>query len=190
MRNAFLFRRRTLALASVATALAVGAVGAAVAAATSSTPAGGSIRVFSTSPGTGGGGKILITGAIGDHGTVSSVNKAGKPASNSNYKKFALAQGTIEANITKINAKANQAYASAQINRSTCSAAIVFSGPATLLDGTGLYAGITGTVNITVSVGILFPRYASGAHQGQCNENANPTASTQLVEGTGTVSFS
>ncbi len=192
MRNAFLFRRRTFALASVATAFAVGAVGAAVAVATSSTPAGGSIRIFGTSPGTGGGGKVLITGAIGDHGTSLSVNKAGKPDSNGSYVKVTLTQGTILLNKTNLDASANRAFGSAVVNPATCSMSVVASGAVPVVAGTAIYAGISGTTHITISAGFVLPRYKSGAHAGKCNESnsAQPTASVQLVEGTGTVSFS
>jgi hypothetical protein len=190
MRNAFLFHRRNLALASVATAFAIGAVGAV--AATSSTPAGGSIRVFGTSPGTGGGGKVLITGAIGDHGTTLAVNKAGKPESNGGYVKLTLTQGTIMLNQTKLAATLNRAFRSAVVNSATCSVSIIGSGALPVVAGTGIYTRISGTAHITLSAGIILPRYKSGAHAGKCNESnsAQPTASVQLVEGTGTVSFS
>ena len=192
MRNAFLFRRRTLALALIATAFAVAAVGAAVAAATSSTPAGGSIHIFGTSPGTGGGGKALITGAIGDHGTSLTVNKAGKPNSNGSYVKLTLTRGTIMLNKTKLDANVNRAFGSLVVNSATCSYAVVASGALPVVGGTGTYTGISGTADITVSAGFVLPRYTSGAHAGKCNESnsAQPTASLQVVDGTGTVSFS
>jgi hypothetical protein len=191
MRNALLFRRRTLALALVTTAFAV-AMGAAVAAATSSPPAGGSIHIFATSPGTGGGGKVLITGAVGDHGTSRSVNKAGKPDSNGSYVKLTLTQGAIVLNKSKLDANVNRAYGSLVGNSATCSAAVVASGALPVVGGTRLYKGISGTAHITVSVGFILPRYTSGAHAGQCNESnsAEPAASLQVIDGTGTVSFS
>jgi hypothetical protein len=192
MRNASLFRRRTLVLALVATAFAMAAVGAAVAAATSSTPAGGSIHVFGTSPGTGGGGKVVLTGAIGDHGTSRTVNKAGKPESNGSYVKLILTQGTILLNKSKLDAKIGRALGSAVVNSATCSVAVAASAPLPAVGGTGLYMGISGTAQITVSVGFVLPRHTSGAHAGQCNESnsAQPAASLELVYGTGTVNFS
>ncbi len=192
MRNALPFRRQILTLALVATAFAVAAVGAAVAAATSSTPAGGSVHIFDTSPGTGNGGKVLITGAVGDHGTSRTVNKAGKPNSNGSYVKLTLTQGTIMLNKTKLDAKIGRAFGSAVVNSATCSLGVVASGPLSVVGGTGLYKGISGTAHVTLGGGFILPRFASGPHAGQCNlsNSAQPTSSLQLVFGTGTVKFS
>jgi hypothetical protein len=191
MRNTLLFRHHALGTALIATAFAVAAIGAAVATATPGTPAGGSIHVFGTSPGTGGGGKVLITGAVGDHGSSRTVNKAGQSDSNGSYVKLTLTKGTIVLNKTKLDASVNRAYGSLVVNPGTCSTAIIASGPLSVVGGTALYKGISGTAHVTVSVGFLLPRYTSGAHAGQCNESnsAQPTASLQLVDGTGTVSL-
>jgi hypothetical protein len=184
---------KSLRLRSLALTLAL--VGTAVAfvvtTAASGAPAGGAIRVLSTGSGTGTGGKVLVTGAIGDAGTTLTINKAGKPTSNGGYVKLTLTKGTFELNIAKINASANKMFSSAKPNPATCSIGVVFGGPATLLDGTGLYQNVTGTVRFTISVGLIFPRLTSGARKGQCNlsNSARPTASVQLIEGTGTVTF-
>lgn len=189
MTNKLRFTGRTLAL----TLLVVGitATGAALAAGTSSSPAGGSIRVFDYGAGNGSGGKVFITGAIGDFGSSRKVNKAGQPNPNGGYVKLTLTKGTIELNITKINAAANRAFNSAVVNSSTCSISVTFSGPASFVSGTGLYNGLSGRAHLTVSGGFILPRIGSGPHAGQCNESnsAQPTASVQLVEGTGTVSL-
>jgi hypothetical protein len=171
------------AVAVTASSVAIGAPG---------TPAGGSIHVFGSSPGTGGGGKVLITGAIGDHGSTKSVNKSGRANANGSYVKLTLTKGTIELNKTKLDANINHAFGSAVVNSATCSLTVVASGTLPVVNGTGLYKGISGSVRITLSLGLTLPRYASGAHAGQCNQSnaAQPTASLQLVEGTGSVSFS
>jgi hypothetical protein len=61
----------------------------------------------------------------------------------------------------------------------------------TLLDGTGLYAGITGTLKLTITEAFILPVYASGKNKGQCNEsqNAQPVADYGSIIGSGTVSF-
>lgn len=181
-------RGLALTITLVGTAVALLATSAASGA---STPAGGTIRVLSTGPGNGSGGKVLITGAIGDSGNTVTTNKAGKPAANGGYVKVNLTKGTFMLNVTAINASANKMFASAKPNPATCSVGVSFSGPGTLLDGTGLYQNISGTVHFTISVGLIFPRIASGAHKGQCNlsNSARPTASLQLVVGSGTVKF-
>jgi hypothetical protein len=190
MRNTLRASRPATLVALAATAVAVTAGGAALAA-TASSPAGGSIHVLGSSPGTGGG-KVLITGAIGDHGTSSSVNKSGKPNSNGSYVKLSLTKGTIELNKTKLDANINHAFNSAKLNSATCSLAVIASSTLPIVNGTGLYAKISGTVHITISVGLTLPRYTSGAPAGQCNLSnaAQPTAALQVVFGSGTVSFS
>jgi len=65
------------------------------------------------------------------------------------------------------------------------------SAPVTLLDGTGLYRGITGTLRVTITEAFILPVYATGKNKGQCNEsqNAQPVAGYGSIMGTGTVSF-
>jgi hypothetical protein len=181
--------RRTLTTAVAL--IAIAATSAGVAAGAPGSPSGGSIRVFDYGPGNGSGGKVFITGAIGDFGTSRMVNKSGQPNMNGGYVKLTLVKGTIVLNVTKINAAANRAFNSAVVNTSTCSVSVVFSGPATAMSGTGLYKGVSGTLHLTVSGGFILPRIASGPHAGQCNlsNSAQPTASAQLVQGTGKVSF-
>ncbi len=180
---------RTLAPAVLAALLISALVAVSAGAAT---PAGGPIRVLGSSNGLGGGGKVLITGAIGDHGTSNSVNKAGKPNDNGNYVLLKLTQGTILLNKTVLDRKINRAFNKAQLNQATCSLSVAASNGLPIVSGTGLYTGITGNVHITVSVGFTLPRFSSGAKAGQCNSSnsATPTSSAQLVSGTGTVSFS
>jgi hypothetical protein len=177
-------------MASIASAVAVTAGSVAIGA--PGTPAGGSIHVFGSSPGTGGGGKVLVTGAIGDHGSTKSADKSGRPDANGSYVKLTLTKGTIELNKTKLDAKISHAFGSAVLNSATCSFAVIASSALPIVNGTGLYKGISGSVGITLSLGLILPRYASGAHAGQCNQSnaAQPSASLQVVDGTGTVSFS
>jgi hypothetical protein len=179
--------RRPFLAVALTTAVALAAIGAAVAAATTSTPAGGTFHVFGVSSGQGGGGKVLITGAIGDHGKSQSVTKTGKPSSNGSYVKLAMTQGNIMLNQSKLKAAVNHAFNNVVVNPSTCSTAVSASGTLPIVSGTGLYATASGSAHITVSVGFIFPRLTSG----KCNESnsATPTASQQIVYGTGTVSF-
>jgi uncharacterized membrane protein len=162
----------------------------AFAAATPSTPVGGSVRVFVT-PGNGGGGKIVIAGAIGDYGKTVNINKNGTADPNGNYAKVTLQKGTFEVNKTALNTKMNNAQPMVN-NLNTCSAVISGTAPVTVLDGTGRYTGITGTVNVTVTEAFVLPFYTSGKHKGQCNEgnSGQPVAFFESVIGTGTVSFS
>ena len=186
----FRFRRSRVAIA-LATAVTVTGVGAAVAVATIGTPAGGSFRVFGVSNGLGSGGTILVTGAIGDHGRSQTVNKAGKPNSNGAYVKLTLSQGTLTLNKTTLDSAINKAFSKATVNSATCSQSVAASGTIPFVNGTGLYAGASGSAHVTVAAGFILPRYKSGANAGKCNLSmtATPTASRQIVYGTGNVSF-
>ena len=155
-----------------------------------SPPAGGKVNVFVT-PLSANGPKanIVVTGAIGDYGTALSVNKSGKTAANGAYEKITLQQGSFLVNATKLNAKLN--HLKPTVNTATCSVSATGTGPVTLSNGAGLYAGISGTLQITFKFAFIGPRFSSGPHKGQCNEsnNAPALAQYQSITGSGTVSF-
>jgi uncharacterized membrane protein len=160
----------------------------AFAATTPSTPAGGPVKVFATPSPTGAGGTIVIVGAIGDYGRTLSINKNGTTDPNGNYVRITLQKGTFEVNSTTLNATANKAQPTG--DPTTCSGSLSVSGPVTLFNGTGLYRGIAGTVNITETFAFIASRYTTGKHKGLCNESAQPLSEYGSITGTGTVSFS
>jgi hypothetical protein len=157
----------------------------------SSTPAGGSFRVFGVSNGLGPGGSVLVTGAVGDHGRSQTVNKAGKPSPGGTYVKLTLSQGTVTLNQLKLGMAINQAFSKVVPDTATCSLSVVASATIPIISGTGLYANASGSANITVALGFIQPRYTSGAKSGQCNfgNNVAPVSSRQIVYGTGNVTF-
>ena len=174
-------------------ALCVLAAAALAGAATGTTPvmtppAGGIIHLFAT-PG-GSSGRMLITGAIGDYGKTLNINKYGKPAANGTYVKVILKKGGFEINAVALNAKLNKLNPA--LNKATCSAVATATGLVTLFGGSGLYAGISGTIHITVVFAAVLPTYASGPNKGQCNtsNSAQPLDQTGSISGTGRVSFS
>jgi hypothetical protein len=177
-------RKTTVGVAGLLVCLVVGA-SVALGAVSSKTPAGGPIQVF-VQPGNGqGSGKILITGAIGDYGSSS-------PTTTSGGRKFGTAtlkKGTIKIDLTAITAKVNKANPT--VNAATCSVAINETAPAPVVSGTGLYAGIHGTIQITESFGFISTTFKSGSKKGQCNlSNSAPTvAQMGNVYGKGNVSF-
>lgn len=157
----------------------------ALATGSSKTPAGGPIQLFVQPGQNQGKGKILITGAIGDYGSSS-------PTTSSGGQKFGtatLTKGTIKINLTAISAKVDKA--SPTIDAATCSASLTETAAAPVVSGTGLYAGIHGTIQITESFGYIGATYKSGSKKGQCNEsnNAPTVAQTGIVYGSGSVSF-
>ena len=149
------------------------------------------MKLFVTPSASGnGGGAAVITGAIGDYGkTTGKMDKNGKRDANGNYGKLALQQGTIEVNLTTFDRRTNNAQPN--INNTTCSASLAVTAPVMLFNGTGLYKGIMGTVNLTETYAVILPRYKSGKNKGQCNEsnNAQPLAQWGSVAGSGRVSF-
>lgn len=155
-----------------------------------SAPAGGKLSVFVTplSPNSAKG-TIVVTGAIGDYGKTLNVNQSGKADANGAFVKITLQQGSFVVNSTQLNAKLN--HLKPTVNTATCSVSATGTGPVTLADGAGLYAGISGTLQITVKFAFVGPRLSTGPHKGQCNEsnNAPSLAQYQSITGSGTVSF-
>jgi len=131
----------------------------------------------------------VVTGAIGDFGKTLSINQNGTTNANGNYVKITLKKGTFEVNSTALNAAATNVQPT--VNDATCSASGSVIGTVTLFNGTGLYQGISGTLNVTETFAFIGPVYTSGPKKGQCNESNNAKALAQFasITGTGTVSF-
>jgi hypothetical protein len=184
------FRRSRVAIA-LATAVTASVIGAAGAVAATTTPPGGSFRVFGVSNALGPGGSVLVTGAVGDHGRSQTVNKAGKPSPGGTYVKLTLSQGTVMLNQLKLGMAINKAFGKAVPNTATCSLSVVATATIPIVSGTGLYANASGSANITIALGFIQPRYTSGAKSGQCNfsNNVAPISFRQIVTGTGNITF-
>lgn len=150
---------------------------------TPSTPTGGFVSVYlsgsQSSPG-----NILITGAIGDYGKVRRIK------GQTDFSLVKLHKGAFEINTSKLLAATRSATPTR--NTATCSYSRSETAPVTVLDGSGLYAGISGTLDLTAYSAETGPLYTSGSHKRQCNtsNNAVPNALFVTAIGTGTVSFS
>ncbi len=182
---------KRLVLAGVAMLSVSALAGAAIEAAPAATaPVGGRIAIWTT-PSNGPTSKIVITGAIGDYGTATTIDKNGKTDNNGDYVKIALKQGSFEVNAVVLNKKTNNAPPTMS-NMATCSVEFGGSGPVTLFDGKGSYAGISGTLRITETFAAVGGRYASGAKKGQCNlsNNTEPVAFWGSITGAGAVKYS
>jgi hypothetical protein len=168
----------------------LGPAAPALAATGTAMPAGGPVKVWVTPKGANGEhGTILIVGAIGDWGTTLNINANGTPDPNGNYAKVTLQKGTFEVNLTTIGALSNKAQPT--VYAGSCSAIYSVKGPIGLLDGTGAYKGISGTLTITETFAFILPRYRSGPHMGQCNmsNNAQPSAQQGVITGSGNIGF-
>jgi hypothetical protein len=150
-----------------------------------STPTGGVIRIWQseatvvTAP-------ILVTGAIGDYGKATSEDKNGKPDANGSYVAIKLQKGSFEVNAVALGAKFNSTPPT--MNTATCSFSFQATAPATVYNGTGAYAGIKGTIQVTGS----FAGYGPVMKNGKCDtsQSARPTAMFSSIMGVGTVSYS
>jgi hypothetical protein len=146
-------------------------------------PGGGTIHVFVTPGKSQGQGTILVAGAIGDYGRTTGANKDGIGTA-------ILHKGTFKVDLASLNKKSNNAPPTLD-NSKTCSYIFTVSGPVKIMDGTGLYKGINGTVTINETFAGIGPLYKSGAKKGQCNtsNSANPIAQWGSVTGSGKVTF-
>lgn len=163
--------------ATACSVLVVGLVMGSAAAFAQSSSTSGAIQVWVNSSLTNnGGGKILITGAIGDYG----ITKKGK-----NSNQAILKKGTITVNLKQFNAMGNSANPT--INQSTCSGSFTYSAPVPIVSGTGAYAGITGSFTLTGQFAFILPKTKSGS----CNmsNNANPISQYASVMGSGNVTL-
>jgi hypothetical protein len=148
------------------------------------TPAGGKIKIFVASPDAMKS-RVVVVGAIGDYGTAVSQDKNGKLDINGVFEKFTLKHGGFTVDATVLNKTLSKLKP--KVNPATCSVEYAGSGPGTVINGTGLYAGISGTLKIGFDLVWITPR-----KNGKCvlNENTKPVASYDTVSVSGTVSFS
>lgn len=146
--------------------------------------AGGKIKIFVASPDAVKS-RVVVVGAIGDYGTAVSQDKNGKPNINGVFEKFTLKQGGFTIDATVLNKTLGKLKP--KVNPATCSVEFAGSGPGTVINGDGLYAGISGTLTIHFDLVWITPR-----KHGKCvlNESTKPVASYDTVSASGTVRFS
>jgi len=104
-------------------------------------------------------------------------------AGDGKYVKVTLSQGTFEFDTKNLNDNHTTHY------KATCSGIFTGTGPAPVLDGTGLYAGITGTIEVTQTHVLVASRYTTGKHKGQCDKVGNHIHHYDSIAATGNVSF-
>jgi len=128
---------------------------------------------------------IIITGAITDYGKSTSVDKSGKPDENGNFEKIVLRKGSFWVDTTQLNKSFSTTPPT--IDRTHCFFAFKGSAPTKVIKGTGAYAGIGGTVTVTVDFVGIGSRLANG----KCNmsQNAQPVAQFGNVTGSGNVTL-
>ena len=180
---------------SIAVLFAVAAIGGSTAAIASasnennqalgagSTPQGGALQIFGTESSaldT----KLLFTGAVGDHGSAVTLNMAGKPDPHGTIEKVTLQKGSFVIDTTPLGTKLGKMKPT--VNSETCTILLAATGPTKVEEGTGLYAGISGHLNIRFTVATLQPR----AKNGKCALTAKPVSQYTAIIGSGSVTFS
>ncbi len=147
------------------------------------TPPGGLVRFWTTQSTSDATVAIVITGAIGDYGTVTTVNKDGQPDQSGNWALVTLQKGTFKVNETSFNKKASKT--AIPINKRSCSSAGAVSGSVTLSGGTGHYSGISGHLALSETDAWILARTGSG---NTCSDS-DVLHYFALQSGAGTVSF-
>jgi len=171
----------TLVKATTATLAALGiAASAPSAVASAASPRAGTIDVSEVGTISATNHWVVITGAFADSGSFA-------PPSSSGIIELHLSKGTIKIDDSRGAAAESQAFAhlAKYLNSSTCGLAFSYSAPATLVSGTGAYAGINGKVTLSTHDAGVFPKSKSGA----CNTNANPVGYLDIGMGSGSISF-
>lgn len=148
----------TRAKLALAAAGLVATGGLAAGAQASGQPTGGVVHVYEYSPPTDVPGRVILTGAIFDHGL-----DHGAAGPNHTYHQLVLAKGSFELDEAKI--KVHQ-----QLDTSSCTLLVLGSGPAPIVkgSGTGAYQGITGTSRAKTGFTGVFPKKPNGS----CDMNA------------------
>jgi hypothetical protein len=116
-------------------------------------PAGGVVHLYEYAPPTTVPGRIILTGAIFDHGL-----DRGGAGPNHTYHQLALTKGSFELDTGKI--KIHQ-----HLDTKSCTLVVLGSGPAPIVkgSGTGAYHGITGTFRAKTGFTGVFPKKSNGS---------------------------
>jgi hypothetical protein len=124
---------------------------------------------------------------IGDVGRQFPVDKAGIADSGGDFEKVVLTHGTF---LLDERALTNGHWYD-HTNRSNCSSTIISQHPVGVLDGTGAYAGIKGSIAGVGTVAILPPRITSGKRKGQCGQEkgVGPRRHVSTMDGSGFVTL-
>jgi hypothetical protein len=127
---------------------------------------------------------VILTGAIGDYGTGTTVHPDGTidPDHTSDLK-LTLARGSFDIDIARLHSQFAAAFKqNFPTNPGTCSGTIKASAPATIVagSGTGAYRSVTGSFELSINV----DEVDTG---GKCDGTGKFLAQDILITGAGTV---
>jgi hypothetical protein len=170
MHRAFL-RVASASAASVAVAAAAFGVTSATAASHAEAQTGGRISILIVAHGNNS--DDIVTGAIADYGTD---HDAGH-----NTQKIVLSKGTFEVAAGDFNKNFKS-----KADKATCAVTATSHGSNLQIShGTGAYAGITGSISIKAT----FAELAQKSPSGKCEFNKRPISGSDVITGSGTVSY-
>jgi hypothetical protein len=137
---------------------------------------GGLLHYFETST-RNGSATVVVTGPFTDYGTDREAALAGGTVN-----EIVLKHGSFDLDISRL-----EHAVAFSVDSRTCAYVESGTGPARLLGGSGSYAGIRGTLTITVSGRGILPTSSSGA----CEKggSAPPLVAVSTASGSGSVSF-
>ena len=170
------FPRRRLLLGALATTLVTGALTARALPARAAGPHSGTIHIAVAASLAVDHGKqsLVVTGAFADAGAFvqgsPSKAKLGAGSFTANDAQGAAREGYLFSHLNKF------------VNPHTCAMNTSYTDIVTLTDGTGAYAGISGTVQVTTTDIGVFPKRADGS----CNLSSNSAPIDFLSIGRGT----
>ncbi len=179
----FKFRSKVGAIVIGSAILAGTSIAVTSVAVTAATPPSGLVKFWTTQSTNDATVSIVVTGAIGDYGTVATVNKDGQPDQSGNWALVTLQKGTFKVNETSFDKKA--AKSSFPIKKASCSSEGTISGSVTLSGGTGHYADISGHLVLSETDAWILARTGSG---NTCSDD-NVLHYFAPQSGAGTVSF-
>jgi hypothetical protein len=139
---------------------------------------GGIVNVYSVGTASSQTQTVVLTGAVGDAGTLSVTGA---------HDTIILSKGTLIVDLTKGAAAENKLFAHlrAIVNPKSCSMNRSYTAPVKVLSGTGAYARMTGSFVIrTAEVGV-FPRTDSGSCD--LGSSSQPVGFLSIGQGSGTM---
>jgi hypothetical protein len=148
-------------------------------------PAGGRVHFSDYTDNDGVGATVILTGAAGDVGEAVSIYPDGmlNPEHNAELK-LALSRGSFRLSLVGLDKKIVSAFKHVHLNTSTCSLHVSATGAAPIVarSGAGLYRGISGSFNLTVTIDEISARV-------KCSVSSPFAAEAIVITGSGIVSF-
>ena len=129
---------------------------------------------------------VILTGAIGDYGQAVTVKANGTAdAEHSDELNLRLTHGSFRLRIADLDKKLVNAFTRFPSNTTTCSGLVSVAGQAPIVNdsGTGSYAGISGSFDLTVSIDEVDAKTG-------CTASSKFLSQAIVITGWGTVSHS